>query len=64
MATLKGKINYRNKFRADLWCAICIDQLAENDLETTFNFIWLEIVLAPVFCSILQELSLEMLENC
>ena len=40
MATLKAKINYRNKFRVDMWCAVRIDQLAENDLEITFNFMW------------------------
>lgn len=53
MATLKAKINYRNKFRVDMWYAIRIDQLAENDLEITFNFMWLEIVLAEVFCPII-----------
>lgn len=42
----------------DVWCAIRIDQLAENDLEIAFNFMWLEIVLALVFCPITWELSL------
>lgn len=53
MATLKAKINHRNKFRVDMWCALCIDQLAENGLEPAFNFMSLEMVLAPVFCPII-----------
>lgn len=53
MATLKAKINYRNKFRVVVWCAVRIDQLAENDLEITFNFMWLEIVLPLVFSPVI-----------